>query len=306
MRNAKKTAMMAAGACIAAGLLIILAAMIWIRFDVRRLNTVRFETKTYPVPESFRHIDVRDVDCDVRLLLSEDGSCRVVSTESDRIVNRVEVRDDTLTITRNDERRWYERFSIWWGGDLTLTVYLPEQEYQSLFLKTVSGDISVPEQLGFAAAALSSISGDISFLARTDGGLTITSTSGGIRGGNAAGGDVRVTTVSGDVRLSGVTARALRVKTTSGEIGLRSVTAEQEADVQSTSGDVELDGFDAPSIRIRTVSGEVEGGLLSPKAFETHTTSGEVRVPPSDPSGGTCSVTTTSGDIVIRIEDQGA
>lgn len=303
MRNAKKTAMMAAGACIAAGLLIILAAMVWIRFDVRRLNTVRFETKTYPVLESFRHIDVRDVDCDVRLLLSEDGSCRVVCTESDRIVNRVEVRDDTLTITRNDERRWYERFSIWWGGDLTLTVYLPEQEYQSLFLKTVSGDISVPEQLSFAAAELSSISGDISFLARTDGGLTITSTSGEIRGGNAAGGDVRVTAVSGDVRLSGVTARALRVKTTSGEIGLRSVTAEQEADVQSTSGDVELDAFDAPSIRIRTVSGEVEGGLLSPKAFETHTTSGEVRVPPSDPSGGTCSVTTTSGDIRLQVSN---
>lgn len=39
MSNTKKTAMIVAGACIAAGLLVILAAMILIRFDVRRLNT---------------------------------------------------------------------------------------------------------------------------------------------------------------------------------------------------------------------------------------------------------------------------
>ena len=302
MSNAKKTAMIVAGACIAAGLLAVLAAMILIRFDVRRLNTVQFETKTYPVQESFRHIDIRDVDCDVRLLPSEDGQCRVVCTESDRIINTVEVRSDTLTITRRDTRRWYERISLWWGSGLTLTVYLPEQEYQTLFLKTVSGDISVPDDLAFAQAEISSTSGDISFLGRTTGGLTIQSTSGEIEAGNASGGDVRVTAVSGDVRLSDVAARALNVKTTSGEIELRSVVAEQGADVQSTSGDVEFDRFDAGSIQIKTVSGEVEGSLLSSKAFETHTTSGEVRVPLSDPSAGACSVTTTSGDIKIEVK----
>lgn len=303
MSNGKKTAMVVAGACIAAGLLAVLAAMILIRFDVRRLNTVQFETKTYPVQESFRHIDIHDVDCDVRLLPAADGQCKVVCTESDRIINTVEVQNDTLTITRRDTRRWYERISFWWGGGLTLTVYLPEQEYQTLFLKTVSGDISVPDDFTFTQAEASSTSGDILFLARTAGGLTVTSTSGEIETGNASGGDVRVTTTSGDIRLSGVTARELNVKTTSGEIELKSVVAEHGADVRSTSGDVEFDRFDAASIRIKTVSGEVEGNLLSPKAFETHTTSGGVRVPPSDPSAGTCSVTTTSGDIRLEVKN---
>lgn len=302
MSKEKKMAMMIAVACIVAGLLIALAALAVVRFDFRRLSTMTFETRTYEVQEPFRHIDIRDVECDVRLLPATDGQCKVVCTESGKIVNTVEVEGDTLTITRRDTRKWYERIGIWWGDDLTMTVYLPEQEYQSLVLKTVSGEIKVPDSLSFAEAEVSSTSGDISFLGRTTDGLRITSTSGEINAGNAAGGDVQVTVTSGDVQLSAMTIENLAVSTTSGNVELSRAVVEGSAQITSVSGEIGLERSDAGSLRIQTVSGDVECSLLSNKKIETKTTSGDIRVPPSDPSAGICSVTTTSGDIEIEIE----
>lgn len=321
MSNTKKTAMIVAGACIAAGLLVILAAMILIRFDIRRLNTMKFDSKTYEVQETFQRIDIHDVECDVRLLPADDGQCRVVCVESDRIVNTVEVKDGALTVTRQDNRRWYERMGIWWTGDADVTVYLPEREYQSIVLKTVSGEIDVPEDFTFTTADVTTTSGDISFLARATGGLSLKSTSGKITAGHGDGGPVRAVTTSGDIRLSDtaaeelsvkttsgevflsrVTARELEITTTSGEMELRFVRAEGSARLESVSGDVDLQDFDAADITVKTTSGDVDGSLLSPKAFEIHTTSGGVRVPPSDPSGGTCTVKTTSGDVEIEVK----
>lgn len=320
MSKTAKKALIIAGACAAAGLILAFAAMAIIRFDVERLNTMKFETRTYEVRESFQHIEIRDVDCDVRLLPADDGQCRVTCVESDKIVNTVEVKDGVLTVTRQDNRRWYERMGIWWSGDADVTVYLPEREYQSIVLKTVSGEIDVPEDFTFTTADTATTSGDISFLARTTGGLTLKSTSGKITAGGADGGPVRAFTVSGDVRLSDtaaaelsvkttsgevklsrVTARELEITTTSGEIELNSVRAEGDARLESVSGDVELRDFDAAGIAIKTTSGEVGGTLLSSKNFVTSTTSGSVRVPASDPSAGTCNIKTTSGDIKFEI-----
>lgn len=320
MGKGVKRALILAGACAAAGLVLAFAAMAAIQFDVERLNTMKFETRTYEVQEPFQHIEICDVDCDVRLLPAGDGLCRVTCVESDKIVNMVEVKDGVLTITRQDNRRWYERMGIWWTGGADVTVYLPESEYRSIVLKTVSGDISVPEDFTFTTADVNTTSGEISFLARTSGGLNIKSTSGDITAGRADGGPVQAVTVSGDIRLSDtaaeelsvnttsgevklsrVTARELEITTTSGEIELNSVQVEGSARLESVSGDVELRDFDAADITIKTTSGEVGGNLLSSKNFVTSTTSGSVRVPSSDLSAGTCNVKTTSGNIKIDI-----
>lgn len=321
MSKTAKKALIIAGACAAAGLILAFAAMALVGFDVEGLNTMKFETRTYEVRDSFQHIEIRDMDCDVRLLPAGGGQCRVVCTESDQIINTVEVEDGVLTVTRRDNRKWYGRMGIWWSGGADVTVYLPEREYESIVLKTVSGEIDVPEDFAFAAADVNTTSGDITFLARTSGGLNIQSTSGAITAGGAAGGPVRMTTTSGDVRLSDaaaeelsvkttsgevflsrVTARELEITTTSGEMELRFVRAEGSARLESVSGDVDLQDFDAADITVKTTSGDVDGSLLSPKAFEIHTTSGGVRVPPSDPSGGVCTVKTTSGDVEIEVK----
>lgn len=301
MSKAKRIAVIVALCLVGVGLLLTLAAGVLLGFDLVRLNTMRFETVTHTVTEPFDSIDIRDVECDVRLLPAEDGQCRVVCQQSDKIINTVEVEGDTLTVVRQDTRRWYESIGIWWSGELTVTVYLPENEYRSLSVQTVSGDIEVPETFTFADAEAQSTSGDIAFAAHTREGLTVKSVSGSIRAGQAAGGAVEATTTSGDIRLSDMTPQTLRVTTTSGDINLTAVVAAGEAELKAVSGDVSLQGADAASLSIKTVSGRVQGTLLSAKNFISDTTSGDIRLPESVSTAGTCRIETTSGDVSITI-----
>ncbi len=286
---------------IAVGLIAILASLVWIGFNFTKLNTTTFETTSYEIQENFQNIDIRDFVCNIRLVPAEDGVCRVVCAETDRITNTVEVIEDTLTITRTDRRRWYERIQIWWGNDLSVTVYLPEKTYQSLYLKTVSGHIEVPDTFSFSDVELLSTSGDISFAAGSSKGLLIQSTSGHIRAQNAAGGPVEAVTVSGDIVLSDITADTLHVKTTSGDIRASSVIVSGQADLNGISGHIQLKDSDAGSFAIHTVSGDVTGTILFPKNFATATTSGDIRIPASDTAAGGCNITTISGNIQIEV-----
>ena len=303
MKKATKIALITAACCIALGSVAAFAGLRLVGFDIRKMSTVRFEEKTYEIRDSFQSIEIYGIECDVSLVPTSDENCRVECSESDKIGDTVEVRDGTLTVTRRDTRRWYESIGFFWNSDLHITVYLPEREYKSLQLKTVSGDIEVPESFSFEKTELQSVSGNISFAAGKSGDLTVKSTSGDISIRNTEAYGLEATAVSGDIRLSGVRGSGLNLKTTSGEISAASVMISGKADIETVSGDVELNHSDADSFRIKTTSGDVDGSFLSPKVFETDTTSGRVHVP-SSASGseaGECYIKTTSGDIRITV-----
>ncbi len=303
MKKSKKIAIFVAVACLLIGSLMILAAAKTIGFHWEKLNNMYFETNTYEVSEEFYHIEINDVECDILLLPATDGICKVVCRESETIFHNVEVIDQTLKITRSDTRAWYARIGFWWGDNFSVTVYLPEQAYQTIFLKSVSGDIEVSDAVSLTDANLITTSGEILFLGKTDGNLSIKSTSGDISVSNMVGGSLSVSTTSGDLRLADITAEELSVSSTSGEITLSSVRISGLTTLKSVSGDIELKYSDSGSFYIKTTSGDVEGSILSAKNFVTKTTSGDVRVPGSDSLAGQCEIKTTSGDIEIRIKE---
>lgn len=324
-------------------------------------------------------INIRDAEYDICIRHAEDGRCRVVCREADKMKHTVSVQNGTLTITRTDTRRWHERLGNWGENTLSITAYLPKKVYQSLYLKTTSGDIEVAPGFQFSDAALLSTSGDISFAGDAEEGLYVQSRSGDVSVKDTTGGYIKTVTTSGDSQLSGLAAdklemgtgsgdinavyvtvkqqaeiqtlsgeihlsevkadalkantssgglelacvqvagqamletasgdislvdmiaQALKVKTGSGDVEAHSAVVSGEAEFAAVSGDVHLKYSEADVIWIQTVSGDVEGSFLSPKHFVTHTVSGNVRVPASDASGGSCQVTTTSGDIRIRV-----
>lgn len=343
MSKAKKNATVLALICIAAGLAISLAVFSVIGFDVSRLNTMKFETNTYDVTERFSDIRVEGAECDIRLVPSQTGACTVVCTEGEKISHTVTVKDGTLTVTRTDQRRWYERIGVYWG-EMSVTVQLPAGAYGNLYIKSVSGGIKVPDGFTFARAEVYSTSGEIDYAADTEQDLILKTTSGELSaGGLAAGtaevrstsgdvtihsvglrGDLAVETVSGEIGLEGVSAQAASIQSTSGEAKLRNVSttgrmsvrtasgdvrltdvaASAPMEVQTVSGEVKLERSDAQTLWIKTTSGDVSGTLLTGKRFVTQTTSGDVRVPDSSPQGGTCEITTVSGDIHINYGNQ--
>ena len=144
----------------------------------------------------------------------------------------------------------------------TVTVYLPAGEYGDLQISSTTGDISVPEQFTFQNAKVDLTTGGTSWKAGVSQDLTIQCT-------------------TGDITIVNTLCNRLYAKT--------------------TTGSVKLNRVDATEIEIKTTTGDVTGTLLSGKDFATKVTTGDVYVPHDD-VGGTCKVTTTTGDIHITIE----
>lgn len=300
MKRSKKTALIIAAALTAAGLIVGGAALVTMGFDFTDMNTQPFTAVTHPVDAPFSGVKIEAAECDVRLLPSADDTCRVECYDSAHITHTVSVANATLTITRQDTRRWYERIGIYWVDTAAITVYLPPRTLDTLTVRTLSGDVTVSDAFSCRTADIRTASGDADIEATVSERLSLHSVSGDLHAKNTSPTAFEIQTTSGDIRLSAIRSGELAAHTTSGELTLENVVAADTLQIESTSGDVCLAACDAGELRIRTVSGDVSGSLLTGKRFDTHTTSGDVRVP-SAGDGGLCSVTTTSGDIHLSV-----
>lgn len=264
MRKAKWIAIIAAIICMIGGTVAAVLAMFMMKFDFSSLNTSKVSSKTYEVEEPFKNLNLQATECNVRILPSQDGVSKVICMDSDSITYSVAVEADTLYVTREDNRKWYEHIGFFWD-EMGITVYLPEKELEQLYIKSVSGDIIISENMSFESA--------------------------------------EIYNTSGDITLAELTVDNLEADTTSGEIELYDVLVKNDIQMESASGDVEFRDIDGENLWIKTISGEVEGTLRSGKMFRVCTTSGEVQIPNSSAEGGNCEIITTSGDIEIRVKD---
>ena len=321
MNTAKKVLLVVAIASILAGMMLCFGGFAAMGFAFTELNSMTHETHTYTIEEPFTNLFIDGAECDIRLLPSETGDCRVVCRESVKIDHTVRVVDGTLTIERVDHRKWYERFASFHWGKMEVAVYLPESAYASLSVSGVSGNVEIPADFSFTNAQVQCTSGDVRFLASVENKLSIKTVSGNLSVRDLApkslyvqttSGDVtiasvrteaelEVKTVSGDIGFSQVECGSVNAETTSGDVGASALCVSGSMRIKTVSGDVDLRGCDADTLWIKTTSGDVSGRLLTEKSFLTDTTSGRVRVPPSQ-SGGRCEVTTVSGDISFTIE----
>lgn len=321
MKNAFIIILIVAAALIFTGVAVSLTAFcLMAKGDISQLNTEKFVEKTCEVSEKFDSADIYDASSDIVIKKSDDEKCTVVYSVSEKLRVEVGVKDNTLKVTGYDDRRWYERIGIFFSiRSSKITLYLPEGEYKDLSLKTLSGNINVPEDFTFENASVKSTSGDVVFLAGAKDKLTATSvsgdvtisgadaqninartTSGSVKITSCKSDDISVSSTSGDVKLENIETSSLSSSNTSGDIDLTDVTL-KKGDFSAVSGDVTFSDCAADSLKIKTVSGDVEGTLKNDMRFFTSTVSGSVRVPDSD-SENICEVKTTSGDIRIRTE----
>ena len=91
-------------------------------------------------------------------------------------------------------------------------------------------------------------------------------------------------------------------KGTTGDIYLKNVLVNDLLNITRDTGDVTFNKSDALSIKIKTSTGNVKGSLLSRKCFNVKTSTGKKQVPESF-SGGICEITTSTGDVIIEIDN---
>ena len=239
MKKAKKIAIIVAVSMIAVGIISIVGSLAFVRFDATKLNTMEWKDKTYAVEEPFTNISVLGGDATVGIVPATDGKCKVVCTENEVIYDKVEVVDNTLTIERVDESEWYHNIGVHFG-EIEITVYLPEREYETLFIDNSSGRIDVQGDFTFAEAEISNTSGKTNFMADVEGTLKVENSSGGIYVGDNSVGDLWVKGTSGIIDVTSVcVAGNVEVNGSSGGIGVSKVEC-TNLSVENSSGVMHL------------------------------------------------------------------
>lgn len=320
MSKRVKAWLIAATSLILVGCILFAGVMTVLKWDFKKLTTIRYTTKTHTVTEPFVNVSVKaDSVADVTILPSKDGVASVVCCEQENLAHTVSVEGDTLTIEVNDTRKWYQHIGIG-SGNTAVTVYLPVGTYGDLTVKTSTGDVSISEGFTFAAVDVAVSTGHITCAASAVGEMKLKASTGDIRLADATagsvslsvstgkvavssvacGGEMKVTVSTGDATLADVTCGELSSSGSTGDLTLKKVVATADFTIKRSTGNVTLDACDAATLTITTTTGDVKGSLLTEKVFVTSTDTGTVRVPESI-HGGKCKITTDTGDIHITL-----
>lgn len=320
MRKSTKIWIIIASFLVISGMTIFSAVMLSNDWDFTKLSTVKYETNTYDISEDFNDIFIESSNSDIIFLPSDNGECKIVCFEAQKIKHSVLLENGTLTLKEIDERKWYEYIGIFWGNS-KITVYLPKSEYDSLMIRGSTGDVDLPDPFKFENIDIHLSTGDIRCFAsasdrvkiRTSTGdvylenvftdsLEISVSTGDIVAKNITSeGDITIEVSTGDSKLTDINCKSFISTGTTGDITMQNVIASEKFSIKRDTGYVKFDRCDATEILIKTSTGDVKGSLLSEKVFITDTSTGSVKVPGTT-SGGKCEITTSTGDIKITIE----
>lgn len=281
MKKSTLIALIVATALSVFGFVLALTVFAVNHFDVQMFEREALIEKPYTVEEAFSSIDIDTDTASVTLLPATDGVCRVVCVEEADYPYDIEVRNGTLFIEGTaDFYDFTHLFAIHFRTP-SITLYLPEDTYESLKVTVTTGDVRVDSAFTFENAHIKSTTSDAFFEADVRDSLSI-----------------GVTT--GDVTLSHMTCKTASITVTTGDVELTHVTASGKLTVKTTTGDVELERSDAAELDISTTTGDVEGSLLSGKSFDCRTTTGDISYP-NNSTGGKCRIRATTGDIDITV-----
>lgn len=281
----------------------------------------RLVRKEIIVKESFDRIQIDTADCDVKFaVFSDRDDCMIDIRAYERVNHTATVEDGTLKIKMDDERNWTDNISIFnvYGKteSMEMTVYLPAAEYESLQVRTDTGDITLTQEPAFWEVMLRSDTGDISCVmgvgvdtldCRTSTGdisvqnsvpnmMKLQTNTGDLKVSVVAGNEIHMTTNTGEVDVLNVNAKIFTCTTDTGEVEMEQVLAEDYLQIFTDTGDVEIEGSDAGTVNIETDTGDVSGSFLTPKWFSAHSDTGNVTVPHTR-DGGECRIESNTGDI---------
>ena len=98
-----------------------------------------------------------------------------------------------------------------------------------------------------------------------------------------------------------IACKEISSKGSTGNVFLKKAIAKETISIERSTGDVKFEESDARDILVKTDTGNVKGMLLSDKVYIVETKTGSIDVPKTT-SGGVCEITTSTGDIKIRVK----
>ncbi len=296
----KKTWTITALSFVLIGLIVFGGAMSMLGWDFNKLSTAKYETNTYEIGDDYKNISIVTKTGDISFAKSDNDKTTVVCYEPTKVKHNVTIKDDTLLVELVDTRKWYEYVTFFSFGIPKITVYLPQDKYDSLSIDTSTSDIQIPKDFTFENIDIKASTGDVNCNASTVNDLKIKLSTGDIKLEKLTAGNVNLTLSTGKVALTDVNCNSFVSSGSTGDMKLTNVIARKDFNITRSTGDIKFDKCDADELFIETDTGDVSGNLLTSKVFICKTDTGNVSVPPTT-EGGKCEITTDTGDIKIKI-----
>lgn len=319
MSNKTKKWIVTAFSLILIGCVLFAGVMSVLKWDFTKMSMEKYELTSYDITKDFVNISINTDTADIVFALSNDSVCRVTCNEEKNAKHLVDVKEDTLTINYENNKKWYEYIGINFGSP-KITVFLPKKQYGALAIKGNTGDITIPSYFTFKNVDITASTGDVElFASATDFAkiklstgdifvkditakvLNLMVSTGHIVAQNIKCEDLSYEVSTGDAKLEKVECKNIYSTGDTGDTVLKDVVAEHSFKVERSTGNVKLEKCDAAEIFIKTDTGSVVGSLRSDKVFITKTDTGSVKVPKTT-SGGKCEIETDTGDIKIEIK----
>ena len=319
MKTAKKVWITVAICLIVLGAGVSMCSLAKLDFNFESLATQKAISNEHKITDDFSNIKI-DVDTsDIEFVYSQTDECMVVFVENEKTKHNVTVNNNTLVIDVEDNRKWYDHIGISFS-EMSVTVHLPKEKYVSLNIETNTSDITIPKDFTFDSIDIKNSTGDVSCNASTANDLKIKTSTGHINVDNITASNMNLTTSTGGINvksadcsgkietkvstgktnLTNVKCESLISNGNTGDIKLTDVIAAKDFNIKRSTGDIRFDECDAGEILITTDTGDVGVTLLTDKVFICKTDTGDIDVPKTT-TGGTCEITTDTGDVRIKI-----
>ena len=257
-------------------------------------------TKEYEVTDSFTNFDVNLTVSDITFKKAEDDKCKVVSYEKERLFHKVEVSENTLKVTCEDNLRFYEK--IFGYNGIRAEVYLPLTVYESFKIRCSTGNVRIESGFTFSSIDVETSTGGISFKTTVDtGDAKLKASTGKINVDGFTCNTLTVGTSTGDISIKNAEVANANFSASTGQVRLEEFNDAGKLNITTSTGDVTFKNIDAlDEIKIHTSTGDVRGNFLTGKSFSTKTTTGHVNVPST--TGTRCEIETSTGDINIEVK----
>ena len=262
--------------------------------------TVKLETKEYEINDKFNDIEIITDSADIEFILSEKLNTLVVCDEQKNINHSVRVKNNTLLIKVNDNRKWYEYININFGKT-KITIYLPKNEYGELFIDSDTGNINIPNNFNFNSIDIIDDTGNVKNYASVNDNIKIKTSTGNIHIENINANIIDLSASTGNIKIVNAKCVNLLSKVDTGNVLLKNVVATEKFIIETDTGNVKFVASDASDIFVKTDTGNVTGSLLTDKVIFAKSDTGNIDVPKII-ADEKCEITTDTGDIKITIE----
>lgn len=231
-------------------------------------RTDAFEQQTYTVedPASITKIDLTDLDTNLEIVPSKDGTLTLTYFENRHSTYDINADGGVLSIEKHYGTGWLDFFEQWGASDddeLHLVLYLPTEYSGALKVDVGDGDTRIGA-VGLSELEINCIDGDI------------------VLDGTTISGSLKSDLVDGDITL-GATATDMDIGTADGDIEFNNTKVANRLTCETVDGDISgiLNGMAehyTSSIKTREGNSNVDSGGTGDIQLQLTTLEGDIQI----------------------------